>query len=97
MEAAGVDEAVDALAHGELALGMLPRDALGAAHLVSEFAAAGQFVDLGLPGHRTLSIQRSDGEVGSADVAQLRSRKSRSQSPKMLTTSEMVRMATPAP
>ena len=52
VEAAGVEQALDALAHGELAGGVLARDALGAAHLPRELLAAAQLVELGLPRHR---------------------------------------------
>jgi hypothetical protein len=52
VEAAGVEEALDALAHGELAGGVLARDALGPAHPAGELLAASQLVELGLPRHR---------------------------------------------
>src|SRR5690606_33636394 len=52
VEAAGVDQGVDALAHGQLAVGVVPGDLLGAAHLPGEFLPTGVLVDLGLPAHR---------------------------------------------
>ena len=52
VEAAGIEQALDALAHGELAGGVLARDALGPAHLARELLAAAQLVELGLPRHR---------------------------------------------
>ena len=52
VEAAGIEQALHALAHGELAGGVLARDALGAAHLARELLAAAQLVELGLPRHR---------------------------------------------
>src|SRR5258705_205154 len=51
VEAAGVQQALHALAHRELAGGVLARDALGPAHLACELLAAAQLVELGLPGH----------------------------------------------
>jgi hypothetical protein len=51
VEAAGIEQALHALAHGELAGGVLARDALGPAHPARERLAAAQLVELGLPGH----------------------------------------------
>ena len=41
VEAAGIEQALDALAHGELAGGVLARDALGAAHLAARAPRGG--------------------------------------------------------
>ena len=51
MQASRVDQAVDALANGELAKLVLARDFLFAAHLVGERLALLQFLDFGLSGH----------------------------------------------
>ena len=49
VEAVGVEEAVDPLAHGEAAGRALARDALGAAHPLGELLAPPKLVELGLP------------------------------------------------
>ena len=48
-EGAGIDEAVDALADGKAAAGLLPRHLVGAAHLLGETLADAQLIELGLP------------------------------------------------
>src|SRR5439155_5253180 len=51
VEAAGVDQRVDALAHGELAGLVLTGDLLLAAHRGRQLGAPPQLVELGIPGH----------------------------------------------
>ena len=78
VEAAVVEQALDALAHGELAGGVLARDALGPAHLARELLAAAQLVELGLPRHRH-AVCRTAAQVGSSghDRRPLRRRRAR--------------------
>ena len=52
VEAAGVQHAVDALAHGEAAALVLARDALGAAHLLRQRDARAQFGEFRFPADR---------------------------------------------
>ena len=75
VERAGIEQALDALAHGELAAVMLALDLVGAAHAVRQLFAAAQVVDLGLPAHRSASqrnshhrLQLVDRGVGIADL-----------------------------
>jgi hypothetical protein len=56
VEAAGVEHALHALAHGQLAGRVLARDPLGPAHLPRELLAAVQLIELGLPRHRQGSL-----------------------------------------
>ena len=51
MEAAGIEQRVDALAHGELAAVVLALDLVGPAHLPRERLAPAQFLDVGFPAH----------------------------------------------
>lgn len=54
VEAAAVDEAINALAHGELVGVVLPLDLVGAAELRREALALAQFVQFRLPAHYAL-------------------------------------------
>src|SRR5690606_33504040 len=58
VEAARVDQGVEALAHGQLAVGMMPGHLLGAAHLPGEFLPTGVLVDLLLPAHPASCLHR---------------------------------------
>ena len=56
----GIEERVDALAHGELALRVMLGDLLVAAHALRERVASRQLAELGFPvGHGTRSVVRS--------------------------------------
>ena len=54
VEAAAIDQAVDALAHGEPAAVVLALDLVGAAHPPRQLLARAQLVELRLPAHRAL-------------------------------------------
>ena len=51
VEAAGIEQGVDALAHGEPARVVLALDLLGAAHFAGERLAAAQLLDVVFPAH----------------------------------------------
>jgi hypothetical protein len=54
VEAAAIDQSIDALANGKTALIVLPLDLVGAAHLLCKGFAPRKFVQFGLPVHRLL-------------------------------------------
>jgi hypothetical protein len=56
VEAAGVEEAVDALAHREPPGRVLARHTLLAAHAAGERLAAAQLIEFGLPPHGERSL-----------------------------------------
>jgi hypothetical protein len=56
VEASGIDERVDALAHGELARLVLAGDFVAAAHRRGELGASPQLVELRIPRHKTMFL-----------------------------------------
>ena len=80
VEAAGIEQRVDALAHGELAGVVLALDLVGPAHVPRERLAAAQFLDIGFPAQVTprastplpgdYTIPRADMRAG--DMAEIR-------------------------
>ena len=64
LEAAGVEQGVDALADGQLAVLMLPRDGGGAAHRLGQRLASGEFVEFGVPGHGCSSVGQASASGG---------------------------------
>ena len=59
LEGALIDEPGDALAHGELARGLVAGDLVGAAQRQGEPAPALHFVELGLPAHARVRLRAS--------------------------------------
>ena len=68
MKRAGVEQALDALAHGEFAAVMLAFDIVGAAHRFREFDAAADFLDFLFPRHAILLTDEVPHPLNHADI-----------------------------